>query len=108
MTIRGVDKTNRCYLGTLAECIGFSEQDQWHLAPKPHYDIANFKVGMPVLIRNYNNNQWEFTFFGRYQKDKEYPFRCADSYTHIQCIPYEGNETLLGTTDMCDEQFINW
>ena len=52
VTIREVDKTNRCYFGTLEECIGFSEQDQWHLAPKPHYDIANFKPFDKVLVRD--------------------------------------------------------
>ena len=25
-----------------------------------------------------------------------------------QCIPYEGNEHLLGTTDDCDDFYKNW
>ena len=76
---------------------------------QPHYDIANLKAGMPVLVRNDNHNQWEFTFFGRYQKDEEYHFRCADGCTYIQCIPFnDDTKHLLGTTDMCPEEYVNW
>lgn len=108
VTIRGVDKTNRCYLGTLAECIGFSEQDQWHLAPKPHYDISNFYAGMPVLVRADNNCRWDYSVFSRITGNEDWQFAVCNGVSFTQCIPFEGNETLLGTTDMCDEQYINW
>ena len=108
VTIRGVDKTNRCYLGTLAECIGFSEQDQWHLAPKPHYDISNFYAGMPVLVRADNNCRWDYSVFSRITGNEDWQFAVCNGVSFTQCIPFEGNETLLGTTDMCNEQYINW
>lgn len=104
VTIREVDKTNRCYFGTLEECIGFSEQDQWHLAPKPHYDIANFKPFDKVLIRVGNKSKWTCDFFSHYHKG----FHCVGCDDWGQCIPFEGNEHLLGTTDMPSEEYINW
>lgn len=113
VTIRAVDKTNRCYFGTLAECIGFSEQDQWHLAHKPHYNITNFKPFDKVLVRCSNDEEWMIEFYCKYDTlvhtspHRDYPFMgIGDSYS--QCIPFEGNEHLLGTTDMCDEMYINW
>lgn len=107
VTIHEVDKTNLCYFGTLEECIGFSEQDQWHLAPKPHYDIKNFKPFDKVLVRNFNNDKWRCGWFSGYDKESLYSFITTGA-DYTQCIPFEGNEKLLGTTDMPDEMYINW
>lgn len=107
VTIRVVDETNRCYFGTLAECIGFSEQDQWHLAPKPHYDISNFKPFDKVLTRFGNNDPWRADFFSHIKEDRGRYFVCV-GYANRQCIPFEGNEHLFGTTDMPSEEYINW
>jgi hypothetical protein len=113
VTIRQVDRTNRCYFGTLEECIGFSEQDQWHLATKPHYDISNFKPFDKVLVRCGNDEEWMIEFYCKYDTlvhtspHRDYPFMgIGDSYP--QCIPFEGNEHLLGTADPCDDMYINW
>ena len=106
VTIREVDKTNRCYFGTLEECIGFSEQDQWHLAPKPHYDIKNFHVGMPVLVREYDTCHWQWVQYSHFNGVGLF---FAAGKTWRQCIPFnDDTKHLLGTTDMCDEQYINW
>jgi hypothetical protein len=109
VTIREVDKTNRCYFGTLEECIGFSEQDQWHLAPKPHYDIANFYAGMPVLVRADNVCRWDYSVFSRITGNEDWQFAVCNGVSVAQCIPFN-NETkhLLGTNDPCGEEFINW
>ena len=105
MTIREVDKTNRCYFGTLGECIGFSEQDKWHLAPKPHYDISNFKSFQKVLVRQDDSCTWGISFFGCYSG----MFMCCSNVCYEQCIPFnEETKHLLGTTDMPDEMYINW
>lgn len=78
---------------------------------QPHYDIANFHAGMPVLVRCTNSECWKYGIYSHYGKyeafsTKEY-FICVGSQ-YMQCIPYEGNEHLLGTTDMCPEEYINW
>ena len=72
--------------------------------PKQHYDISNFKPFDKVLVRNDDSCTWGVSFFGRYAG----MFLCCSNACFTQCIPFEGNEHLLGTTDMCDEQYINW
>lgn len=75
--------------------------------PKPHYNIANFKPFDKVLVRDGNREKWQCALFSNYDKEQPYSFiTTGDNYK--QCIPFEGNEHLLGTTDMCDEQYINW
>lgn len=74
---------------------------------KPHYDISNFKPYQKVLIRFGNNDTWRADFFSHIKEDRGRYF-VGIGYANKQCIPFEGNEHLLGTTDMCDEQFINW
>ena len=72
-----------------------------------HYDISNFHAGMPVLVRDYNKTQWRYVQFSHYVGGESSRFNaCGNCW--CQCIPFEGNEHLLGTTDMCDEQYVNW
>lgn len=78
----------------------------------PHYDIKNFKPFDKVLVRCADDEEWAIEMFSKYYDSeptihgRTYRFMCiADSYS--QCIPFEGNEHLLGTTDPCDEQYIN-
>jgi len=77
--------------------------------PKPHYDIANFHAGMPVLVRDNNIEDWRYTEFSHISsKYRDYNFVAGCTFWH-QCIPYnDGTKHLLGTTDMCDEMYINW
>lgn len=75
--------------------------------PKPHYDIANFYAGMPVLVRWYNTGRWRYSLYSFYEEDSISPFDTVKG-SFTQCIPFDGNEHLLGTTDMCDEMYINW
>lgn len=84
-------------------------QNDYCIAPKPNYDIKNFHAGMPVLARDSDEKKWLYTIFGMYNKDnKIYPFVVVDMRGYTQCIPFEGNEHLLGTTDMPSEKYINW
>ena len=71
---------------------------------KSHYDIANFNPFDKVLVRVGNKSRWTCDFFSYYHKG----FHCIGCDDWSQCIPYEGNEHLLGTTDMPSEEFINW
>ena len=82
--------------------------------PKPHYDISNFKAFDKVLVRCGNDEEWMIEFYCKYDTlvhtspHRDYPFMgISDSYS--QCIPFnDDTKHLLGTTDMCDEQYINW
>ena len=48
-------------------------------------------------------------FFSRYDSEtKCYSFIITDNVGYSQCIPYEGNEHLVGKTDDCDEYYKTW
>lgn len=76
---------------------------------KPHYDISNFHVGMPVLVRDNNGEEWRHTAFSHMtSRFCENKFAAGCTYW-CQCIPFnDDTKHLLGTTDMCPEEYINW
>jgi len=84
--------------------IAFEDQDDYELAPKPHYGINNFKPYQKVLVRVGNESKWTCDFFSYYHEG----FHCIGCDGLAQCIPFKWNEHLLGTTDMCNEMYINW
>lgn len=61
-----------------------------------------------VLVRNVNNEYWKINLFGSYLKGYTSPFLCVGKEGYRQCIPYEGNEHLLGTTNGCDDFYKTW
>ena len=61
-----------------------------------------FKPFDKVLVRDNNEQEWKINFFSHYNKDFCYKYYCLKS-CYNQCIPYEGNEHLLGTTDSYTE-----
>ena len=73
-----------------------------------HYDISNFQAGMPVLVRADNNCRWDYSVFSRITGNEDWQFAVCNGVSVAQCIPFEGNEKLLGTTNPCDERYINW
>lgn len=58
-----------------------------------------FKPFEKVLVRDDTNKEWSIDLFSYYDKeDKNFPYVCM--YIHYRyCIPYKGNEYLLGTKD---------
>jgi hypothetical protein len=77
--------------------------------PKPHYDISNFHAGMPVLVRADNNCRWDYSVFSRITGNVDWNFAVCNGASVAQCIPFsDDTKHLLGTTDMCDEQYVNW
>ena len=69
--------------------------------------MYNFKTGDKVLVRDEDWNDWSFNLFSHKNKDiTEFPYVCLDSM-YVQCIPLEGNEHLLGTTDSPERTEIN-
>lgn len=72
---------------------------------KPHYDISNFKPKQWVLVRDCDNQLWGLSIFSHRDMGC---FICINRNDFRQCIPLEGNEKLLGTTDMPSEEYINW
>lgn len=88
--------------------VPISEQDNWELAPNK-FDITTLKPFDKVLVRDGNKEKWNISFYGFYdiKYDIKYPYECCGN-SFAQCIPYEGNEHLLGTTNDCDKFYKNW
>lgn len=61
-----------------------------------HEAKHQFKPFDKVLVRDYNDNEWKCDFFSNMNEHGYY--NCINSWWH-QCIPYDGNEHLLGTTN---------
>ena len=60
-----------------------------------------------VLIRDDSYGLWRPSIWGFYDQEHNFPYvTLAGRYR--QCIPYDGNEHLLGTTDDCDEYYKTW
>lgn len=50
-----------------------------------------------VLVRDLDTEEWRASFFSHYNPNLLWKFRCLGSLGYKYCIPYEGNEHLLGT-----------
>lgn len=84
-----------------AECVLFPSKDQrdWNkfIVPdqvpdqKPKNELKPFDK---VLVRDDNDAEWKCDFFSKISNNGYY--NCINSWWK-QCIPYEGNEHLLGT-----------
>ena len=59
---------------------------------KPKVELKPFDK---VLVRNYDCNAWQISLFG--YRNSLNCYYCCNGSSWIQCIPYEGNEHLLGT-----------
>lgn len=66
----------------------------------------DFKPFDKVLVRDDDSDKWEPAFFGWKATDEShnnkglpYPYYTTRGSHFAQCIPYEGNEPLLGTRD---------
>ena len=103
-TIMYVNNEKMTYGCSHGKDIPFSEQDLWHLS-NSHYFIQYFKPKQWVLVRNCDNQTWCLSIFSH--MDMGF-YVCINREDFRQCIPLEGNEKLLGTTDMCPEEYINW
>ena len=84
----------------------FINQDNYELVPNK-FDITTLKPFDKVLVRDNNKQKWTVDLFSFYDKDLVYTYACVGHYVN-QCIPYEGNEHLLGKTDDCDEYYKTW
>ena len=83
-------------------------QDQYELVPNK-FDITTLKPFDWVLVRDRNDEKWGINLFGYYNKS-ENQYYCI-GFNDIgwdKCIPYKGNEHLLGKTDDCSKYYKTW
>ena len=73
------------------------------------FDITTLKPFDKVLVRDNSSGLWDITFYELYDNTNScYPHRTLGGNIYKHCIPYEGNEHLLGKTDDCDEFYKTW
>lgn len=59
-----------------------------------------FKPFDSVLVRNSEDSDWTLSLFASYRKESECDYYvCLNGFRFKYCIPYEGNEHLLGTCE---------
>ena len=66
---------------------------------EPKYDFKPFDK---VLVKYYEDDNWEGNLFIRTitdDQDGETKYECLNGVVFVHCIPFEGNECLLGITE---------
>ena len=89
--------------GEKESTVYYSENGEYDFGNNTHNDLVlevpdnepQFKPFDKVLVRNWDNEIWICDMFSLIHKDS---FLCIGGVWK-QCVPYEGNECLLGTTD---------
>lgn len=89
------------------ECVLFPSKDQrdWSKFIVPDTEPApkhQFKPFDKVLVRDLDSERWRCDFFEKQEENEGFNVRCFRGVWY-QCIPYEGNEHLLGTTNNPEE-----
>lgn len=85
------------------------EGKRWNAEKKVIEDIKpehKFEPFEKVLCRDYKDSVWEADFFGFKVKNETEPlfmYRCIGNI-YKYCIPYKGNEHLLGTSKNLEEE----
>ena len=106
-TIMHVNNEKMTYGLSYGKDIPFSEQDSWHLA-NSHYFINNFKPFDKVLVRDDDNECWMPSLFGWVDRGLQDGIFVCGTSDWEQCIPFKGNEKLVGTTKPCAQEYVNW
>lgn len=79
----------------------------WELVPNK-FDITTLNAFDKVLVRDNNEQEWFISFFSHCKELNPYRYSCINGVRYVQYIPYEGNESLLGKTNDCDEFYKTW
>ncbi len=109
ITIGYIDNEYYYEIGrSIATRLLIKNQDEWELIPNK-FDINTLvPFESKVLVRDYDFQIWIPTFWGKYLDKISNCHYLTTNGCYKYCIPYEGNEHLLGTTDDCDEYFKTW
>ena len=69
--------------------------------PKPRHEFKPFDK---VLVRDEVTEIWKPYLYGFYREGKQYPHLTIGGNTYKLCIPFKGNEHLVGTTKNPEEE----
>ena len=96
------------YRTNIGLSLTYKDLEQWELVPRK-FDINTLKpFESKVLVRDGEDFTWKPAIFGYYKKDKHIKFCVVGGVYWNQCVPYNYNSHLLGTTDDCDEFYKTW
>lgn len=59
---------------------------------------CDLRVFQHVLVRQSDSSVWAPQIFWRFDADCDFPFLCLGRSRYRYCIPYNGNEHLMGTS----------
>lgn len=82
-------------------------QDEWELV-SDKFDITTLKPFDKVLIRDNDKQIWRISFFSHCNGLETYKYSCINGNGYSQCIPYEGNEHLIGVINNCSDFYKTW
>lgn len=86
---------------------GYKWDDENKLVRKK-FDITTLKpFESKVLVRDDDCEIWRASYWGCLLEREECMYDTTRG-SYAQCVPYEGNEHLLGTTHDCDKYYKNW
>lgn len=86
----------------------FADQDDYELVHNK-FDITTLKLFDKVLVRDHDRARWDIHFYELYDStNKSYPYCTLGGTVYKQCIPYEGNEHLIGLIKDCDDYYKTW
>ena len=105
-TIRKI--CTKCYK-TDCGSIPFENQDNFVLITTK-FDVTKLKPFDKVLVRERIGGRWHQSFFGYHTEGGQWfgDFVTFDDKQWVQCIPYEGNEHLVNTSDDCSSFYETW
>lgn len=69
------------------------------LQVEPVKSECPFKAFDKVLVRDNERQVWRANYFSHYRENNEVCLYACIDFNYLYCIPYEGNEHLLGTID---------
>lgn len=72
------------------------------------FDITTLKPFDKVLVRKDDKKRWGIQFFERLNNVLKDTFVCMNGHRYHQCIPYEGNEHLLNTSNEPVDFYKTW
>lgn len=81
-------------------------QNDYELVPKK-FDINTLKPFDRVLVRNQDCDEWHAALWGHFSEKYDMRYDTTRGL-YRRCIPYKGNEYLLGNTDDCKEYYKTW
>ena len=72
------------------------------------FDISTLKPFDKILVRDSLSQEWTIDLYSHFCKNKYKNKYSTASGAWYMCIPYEGNEYLVGTTNEPNDFFVTW